>query len=278
VQCTCGGWRTLCWRGQALSATCALLRRCVYLTRRHYVSLTKRKPSGGVSGAVRVWSAIRGPWCRCHDLRFARQRLRASVGCGHAVVLTQYGVGNRSRVVVLIGIAGLAGCGSDGVSSDHGSSGNASIGGDSSVGGTGASGGAIGGRSGGTTSGTSAGGAATAGADDLAEAGSGGQRPESACGDYATARCTRLQACSPKRFQITYSSLADCERATVEACNGELDAPGSKATAEAISTCAKDSAAQNCGDFLSVPPVSCIVAGSLAAGAGCVFNSQCEST
>ena len=112
----------------------------------------------------------------------------------------------------------------------------------------------------------------------MADAGSAGQGPDSACTAYATSRCTRYRACLPMRFAIIYSSLADCEQASVVTCAAELSAPGTKRTHEVVTACAADSAAQSCGDWLSKAPPSCIVPGLLAVDAGCEFDSQCAST
>jgi len=184
-------------------------------------------------------------------------------------------VRNVSALAVLTGLISLAAaCASDPAGPESGSAGNVaqSTGGGNADGGKDSKGGT------GGVPGSAGAGAAEAGAAAASEAGAGGQSLDSACSAYASARCTRFQACVPTYFPILYSSLADCEQATLVLCRNELSAPGTSRTAESLAECASDMAAQNCADWQGPSPPSCELPGSRADNTPCEYDSQCEST
>ncbi len=103
--------------------------------------------------------------------------------------------------------------------------------------------------------------------------------PGTACAGYAKAYCERYAACQPKVFQgLAYGTVADCETRILPYCMAEISAPGSARTASVTAACGAAVAAESCEDFLLETPPACRGVGTLANGAGCEFDSQCQST
>lgn len=110
-----------------------------------------------------------------------------------------------------------------------------------------------------------------------AEAG-GGVTPTQACTDFATAVCGRLQACAPFGVQVIYGDQATCVQRTALACSPSLGASGSQITAAQMDACAQAIGAETCDQaFNNAQPAACNVPGTLANGAACGSDAQCQS-
>lgn len=111
-----------------------------------------------------------------------------------------------------------------------------------------------------------------------ADAGSGDGA--TACTDFAFARCSHLQTCSPTAVQLRYGDVATCESVFKSVCLGAIAAPSTGTTAATEEACAQAIPGWGCSDYLynQNPPPSCgAVAGLLPAGAACAFPGQCQS-
>jgi len=122
---------------------------------------------------------------------------------------------------------------------------------------------------------SSSGGGFDAGAE--AEAG-GGVTVAQACNDFATAVCGRLQACAPFSIQTIYGDQATCVQRTALGCSPSLGASGSQITAAQMDACAQALGAETCDQALdNAQPAACNVPGTLASGAACGSDAQCQS-
>jgi hypothetical protein len=113
-----------------------------------------------------------------------------------------------------------------------------------------------------------------------ASVGSEGPSPDQACTDWAYARCTRTQACSPTAVIERYGDVSTCETIFKSSCVANLAAPSTGATSAGQEACAQAVPGWDCGDYILVqnPPPSCQQAtGALASGAACAFPAQCQS-
>ncbi len=101
-----------------------------------------------------------------------------------------------------------------------------------------------------------------------------------ACSDYATALCNLRQTCT-NGFAITvgYGDLPTCQARYQASCENSLAAPGTGNTPAHLEACAQAMAGESCFDyFTNAAPSACAPpAGTLATGAGCAFDGQCQS-
>jgi hypothetical protein len=98
-----------------------------------------------------------------------------------------------------------------------------------------------------------------------------------ACAAYATAKCSLAASCTAVSFSMYYSAQQNCEERVSQVCQAELSAPGTCASPPAWMKCAQEIAQQTCGNYVTTRPADCMCHGSLVAGAGCEFSSQCAS-
>jgi hypothetical protein len=99
---------------------------------------------------------------------------------------------------------------------------------------------------------------------------------DEACTDWATRSCNRLTFCAPVSVQSDYGAVATCIARNKTACVLALQAPGTRADANTIRTCAQAYDSASCDDVVvAKPPEQCNVPGALPAGAACFDNGQC---
>jgi hypothetical protein len=103
--------------------------------------------------------------------------------------------------------------------------------------------------------------------------------PETACNDFATAYCDRVETCAPFYFKLGLSSHAQCVDRLKINCPAVFTANGTSATPERLSRCATDAKTLACDDvFARNTPASCKnEPGQLADGAACGVDAQCKN-
>lgn len=101
----------------------------------------------------------------------------------------------------------------------------------------------------------------------------------SACADWATQYCERLNACDPYLLNTDFGAVGLCAARNQAVCESALTATGTGATVASIENCAGLYAVASCDVILSNQrPAGCVVPGSLAAGSACGDDSQCSGT
>ena len=114
-----------------------------------------------------------------------------------------------------------------------------------------------------------------------AEAGTeAGTSVTQACTDYASARCARIQSCSPTAMQTHYGDVGTCVSLLIQSCLNGAAAPSTGTTVAELETCVSHVSAWGCHDIIvnKNPPSQCITPpGGLATGAACAFPQQCQS-
>lgn len=99
---------------------------------------------------------------------------------------------------------------------------------------------------------------------------------DTACADYAHARCVRLAGCAPYDLETTYGDLSNCEARVKISCLASASAPGTTATPEFWSGCAAAVPSQSCNDPFT--PSACVApSGPGANGTPCFGGAQCAS-
>jgi hypothetical protein len=101
-----------------------------------------------------------------------------------------------------------------------------------------------------------------------------------AAGDFAHARCTRLQSCSVTVLAIRYGDEATCEAREKQNSLNALAAPGNGNTPMHTEACAQAVASWSCGDFVDnvSPPLACQQqTGTVSNSQPCGFPGQCQS-
>lgn len=100
---------------------------------------------------------------------------------------------------------------------------------------------------------------------------------ETACLQWATHYCARLEACAPLTIQVAYGEEAQCVTRNRPGCVAALKAPGSGQTPPGIEACALAYDSASCNDVVvGRPPAACAVSGSLPLGSPCGDDSQCS--
>lgn len=118
---------------------------------------------------------------------------------------------------------------------------------------------------------------ADGGGDAGADAG-GGVTADQACSDLATAGCGRLQACAPFALETIYGDATTCAQRAALACTPSLGASGSQITPEQVDSCAQAVTGETCDQAAgNTQPMACDVPGTLASGAACGSDAQCQS-
>jgi hypothetical protein len=107
-----------------------------------------------------------------------------------------------------------------------------------------------------------------------------GPTVDQACDSYIGALCNQIQKCAPFFVQLVYGDVATCKTRALINCSKAFTAEGTSLTTTKADTCAKDFAAQTCGDlFAATTPSSCVPdPGKLADGTACGDDAQCQST
>ena len=104
---------------------------------------------------------------------------------------------------------------------------------------------------------------------------------EQACKNYAYARCMRLETCSATLIETEYGDIATCESLFAGQCVLAQRAPGSSSSLAQQQACMAALPDWACPDIIfaeNVPPACAASPGSLADGAPCAANAQCQST
>jgi hypothetical protein len=102
--------------------------------------------------------------------------------------------------------------------------------------------------------------------------------PTQACQAYAHAACTEISTCAPFTLAATYGDEPTCEQRAVLACTPLFTAGGSGATATGVSACATAVLGETCEQFFdNNQPSACSFTGTLAQGAACGSDAQCQS-
>jgi len=105
-----------------------------------------------------------------------------------------------------------------------------------------------------------------------------------ACTDIANARCSRIASCSSAAMTYRFPDMGTCESLFLASCLGALAAPSAGVTSAWEETCSQTIANANvwsCDDFLfnqNIPAACVVPAGTVASGAPCAFDTQCESS
>jgi hypothetical protein len=99
--------------------------------------------------------------------------------------------------------------------------------------------------------------------------------PESACDDFVSALCNKLQECTPNAIAIAYKDANDCIARQKPQCVKAVNAPSTGATPSVVSDCAGAYRAATCDDFFAQPQACRTPAGALADGAPCGEAAQC---
>ncbi len=105
-----------------------------------------------------------------------------------------------------------------------------------------------------------------------------------ACTDIANARCSRIASCSSTALTYWFPDMGTCQSVFVASCMGALAAPSTGATSAWVETCSQtiaNASAWSCDDFLfnqNIPTACVVPAGTLASGAACAFDTQCQSS
>ncbi len=113
---------------------------------------------------------------------------------------------------------------------------------------------------------------------DPADAGAdAGPSAQDSCLVVASAKCDRLERCSPHMLRTTYGSIDNCNAREKLAC-GAFAQAGFGITGKDLLGCASDVTNQNCTDFVAgALPASCQKPGTLAKSAPCASDLQCAS-
>jgi hypothetical protein len=122
--------------------------------------------------------------------------------------------------------------------------------------------------------------AACSGASSSSNSSSGPATAEQACADYAARYCDFAERCAPSDLNLTHGDAASCRDAFKVACPTWVSAKGSIDTPARIDACSNALSTATCDLYFFYPqgwPETCPSKGSLAAGAGCVLDTQCES-
>lgn len=109
-------------------------------------------------------------------------------------------------------------------------------------------------------------------------AGAGRSDIDTACAEYAMARCARTNTCVPHTLEFLYGDLATCMRRVELSCVESAKADGATVTAQAIRDCAQAKSTQSCPDVMTArTPDPCAWTGLLELGASCHYGPQCRS-
>lgn len=107
--------------------------------------------------------------------------------------------------------------------------------------------------------------------------GGGAVTLDSACGDFASAICSRTKACLAVLFDYQYGDQATCEADVKPQCMATPDLAGAKMEAADIQTCADAYSALSCDAlFVGGIPEACRVKGEKADGDSCATAAQCS--
>jgi hypothetical protein len=108
---------------------------------------------------------------------------------------------------------------------------------------------------------------------------SSGPSTDEAASQYSTALCERYAACSATLMKIAFGDVESCKKATKRSVAVAIDAPQTGITAAKGVECANKVPALSCPDlFDGKSPAGCDnIKGSIANGAACGENGQCQS-
>ncbi len=100
-----------------------------------------------------------------------------------------------------------------------------------------------------------------------------------ACADYAKASCTQANTCTPFTVSVNFGDETACEQREALGCMSLFGIHGSTLTPAALDACAQAIMGETCVQYLdNHQPAACSFQGTLAAGAACGTDSQCESS
>lgn len=99
-----------------------------------------------------------------------------------------------------------------------------------------------------------------------------------ACASFASAYCSKLDACEKDGIARVYGDRATCESRQKDNCEISLEAPDTGSTPQGKVNCATAYGSASCRDFLYGGIAACsTVTGSRSAGSPCAFGPQCQS-
>jgi hypothetical protein len=108
--------------------------------------------------------------------------------------------------------------------------------------------------------------------------GPGGITADEACNHFAMSLCGQLNTCAPFVFQTIYGDTMTCITRTSLGCLPALGANGNQTTPAQLDACAQAIGSETCDAAAdNAEPQACDLPGTLAAGAGCGSNAQCQS-
>lgn len=101
---------------------------------------------------------------------------------------------------------------------------------------------------------------------------------QQAASDVASALCARTQACAPAFLTYSFGDESTCASRFTTAILTSIGANGSGTSPAAAESCAQALQQASCADVLSRDlPAACHKAGTLADGAACAADSQCQN-
>jgi hypothetical protein len=103
---------------------------------------------------------------------------------------------------------------------------------------------------------------------------------DQAASDAANAYCNRAEACAPAFVTVGFGNVATCIERLKQSLLPVFGADGTSSTPERTEACAQAIPQMSCSDLLSrITPDACqTLPGSLAEGAACSADSQCQGT
>jgi hypothetical protein len=102
---------------------------------------------------------------------------------------------------------------------------------------------------------------------------------DQACNDFAKASCALLDQCRKHGTANAYGTLGACVQRTHDNCVRGLMAVGNPDDPAGVESCAIALPTETCDQYLQNTPVAACAGGhgSLATGAGCAFDGQCQT-
>ena len=102
---------------------------------------------------------------------------------------------------------------------------------------------------------------------------------DSACADYAEARCKREKSCNAFFFAAQWGTEPECEERMSIGCADRFSAHGTTWKPDNLAECAVELGDASCDDLqLGILPSSCQASpGTLGKGTACAYDDQCET-
>lgn len=109
--------------------------------------------------------------------------------------------------------------------------------------------------------------------------GGSGNNSGGTCNSVASTECNKIEQCAPAAMQEAYGDVQTCITRVTLGCKIFTAAPGGSMSSAQLSTCSSSISQMDCTAILSgnFHPAGCPTAGTLANGAACFADSQCQS-